>query len=302
MSKTSIALLVVLAALPFLVWQYDTMPTPVQLALLQDLTITMLAVALLCFVVGEISGNVSQVDKLWSITPPLYAWIATVQAGYESRMVLMSIVATVWGIRLTYNFSRHGGYSWKFWSGNEDYRWAHVRKMPGLDNRLGWTAFHFGFICLYQNALLLAIALPVVLVQGTGAPTLVDALLAALYVGLVLLEAVADQQQWNFQGEKKRRIKAGERLDGDYARGFITTGLWSRSRHPNYFAEQSIWVVFYLFSMSATGSPNWSIAGCLLLILLFQSSSRLSESLQVGKYPGYPDYQQRVPRFLPRLL
>ncbi|MFA5938021.1 MAG: DUF1295 domain-containing protein [Sinimarinibacterium sp.] len=302
MSKTAITLLLALAALPFLVWQYDVAPTSMQAALLRDLTVTMLAIALLCFVVGEISGNVSQVDKLWSITPPLYAWMATAQAGYEPRMVLMSVVATIWGLRLTYNFSRHGGYSWKFWSGNEDYRWAHVRRTPGLDTRIGWTAFHFGFICLYQNALLLLIALPVVLVQGTGAPNVFDALLAALYVGLVILETAADQQQWNFQAEKRQRLKSGAKPDGDYARGFITSGLWARSRHPNYFAEQSIWVVFFLFSVAATGRLNWSIAGCLLLILLFQGSSKLSESLQAGKYPDYPEYQQRVPRFLPRLL
>ncbi len=301
MSRTSLGLLLVLAALPVLVWRYDLAPTPAQLALLQTLSATMLGITLLCFVVGELSGNVSQVDKLWSITPPLYAWIATAQTGYEPRMVLMAALATLWGVRLTYNFSRHGGYSWKFWSGTEDYRWAHVRQQPGLNTRLGWTAFHFGFICLYQNALLLLIALPVVLVQGSGAPTLFDAALALLFVGLVVLETVADQQQWNFQAEKKRRLQGGAKLEGDYARGFISSGLWAYSRHPNYFAEQALWVVFFLFSVSATGALNWSIAGCLLLILLFQGSSKLSERLQAGKYPDYPDYQQRVPRFIPRL-
>jgi steroid 5-alpha reductase family enzyme len=37
---------------------------------------------------------------------------------------------TVWGARLTFNFARKGGYSWKFWSGEEDYRWEEVRKNP----------------------------------------------------------------------------------------------------------------------------------------------------------------------------
>lgn len=129
-----------------------------------------------------------------------------------------------------------------------------------------------------------------------------DWLLAALYVGLVVFETIADQQQWNFQAEKKRRLAGGENLDDDYARGFITSGLWARSRHPDYFAEQSIWVVFFLFSVAATGRPNRTLAGCLALILLFQGSSRLSEGLQAGKYPGYPDYQKRVPQFVPRLF
>ena len=35
----------------------------------------------------------------------------------------------------------------------------------------------------------------------------------------------------------------------------------------DYFAEQSIWISFYLFSVSASGQWfNWSIAGCLLLV------------------------------------
>ncbi|HUP91170.1 MAG TPA: DUF1295 domain-containing protein [Solimonas sp.] len=303
MAKTAALLIFTLIVAPLLALKFDRPLTPEQWLLLKEVTLLMLGVAGLCFVVGELTGNVSQVDKLWSIVPVAYAWFLTARGGMDPRMVLMSCVATVWGVRLTYNFSRHGGYSWKFWSGAEDYRWAHVRKNPGLDTRVGWTLFHLFFICLYQNALLLLIALPILLAfQAPNSLGLVDWLLAAAYVGLVVMEAVADQQQWNFQGEKKRRIRKGESLDGRYARGFIAEGLWARSRHPNYFAEQSIWVVFFLFSVVATGRFNWTVAGCLLLILLFQGSSNLSEQLQSAKYPDYPDYQRRVPRFLPRIF
>jgi len=82
----------------------------------------------------------------------------------------------------------------------------------------------------------------------------------------------------------------------------LDTGLWRFSRHPNYFAEQAIWVCFYLFSVSASGQwLNWSIAGSLLLILLFIGSSTFSEEISAGKYPAYADYQKHVPRFLPFL-
>lgn len=291
---------VALAAL--LAFRLDPPMSELQQHILRDVTVLMLIISVLCFVVAEITRNFSQVDKLWSIVPVLYAWVATVEGGMQPRMVLMAGVATIWGVRLTYNFSRHGGYSWKFWSGNEDYRWVHVRKKPGLGNPVVWTLFDLGFIALYQNALLLAIALPIVMVQDTGPLGIADVALAALYVGLVAMETVADQQQWNFQAEKKRQIKAGGALSGMAADGFITSGLWARSRHPNYFAEQSIWVVFFLFSVAATGHLNWTLIGCLLLIVLFRGSSNLSESLQVQKYPRYADYQRRVPRFLPRLF
>jgi steroid 5-alpha reductase family enzyme len=295
--RTGLLLIVTLLVVPVLAFTFDQPLTPGQWALLRPVTALMLGVALLCFVTGELTGNVSQVDKLWSIVPVAYAWMITAQAGYDARMVLMSAVATVWGIRLTYNFSRHGAYQWKFWGGHEDYRWAHVRKTPGLDTFWGWKLFHLCFICLYQNALLLMLVLPLVVVQAAPGPLgPADWALAAAFVGLVAFETAADQQQWNFQQGKKR-----EGARGRYAAGFISEGLWARSRHPNYFAEQSIWVTFFLFSVAATGRLNWSVAGCLLLMLLFQGSANLSERLQAQKYPGYPDYQKRTPRFIPRL-
>ena len=302
MIKSALLYIATIIVIGLLALKVDLHVTDAQKMLFCSVTKVMLVVAALCFIVGELSRNFSQVDKLWSLVPVMYAWIATVQGGMEPRMVLAASVATVWGIRLTFNFARHGGYSWKFWTGNEDYRWEHVRKMPGLGNPAMWALFDLGFISLYQNALLMGLALPIVLLHGTGEPTLVDYAIAALYLGFVLMETIADEQQQKFQREKKRRIQSGHGLEGDYANGFISTGLWSRSRHPNYFAEQALWVTFFLFSVSASGQLNWTIAGSLLLIMLFRASSNLSESIQVGKYPGYPAYQKRVPRFLPRIF
>lgn len=296
--RTGVLLILTLVVVPVLALEFDRPLMPEQWDTLRDVGALMLGVALLCFVVGELTGNVSQVDKLWSIVPMVYAWIITAQGGYDPRLALMSVLATVWGVRLTYNFSRHGAYQWKFWTGHEDYRWAHVRKNPGLDTFWGWKLFHLFFICLYQNALLLMLVLPLVVVQAAARPLgAADWALAALFLGLVALETVADQQQWNFQQGKKRAGAVGR-----YAAGFVADGLWARSRHPNYFAEQSIWVTFFLFSVAATGAPNWSMAGCLLLILLFQGSANLSESLQAARYPAYADYRKRVPRFIPRLF
>lgn len=297
MIKTGLLLILTLLVVPALAFAFDRPLTAEQWAMVRETAAVMLLVALLCFVVGELTGNVSQVDKLWSIVPVVYAWMIAAQGSWDARMVLMASLATLWGARLTYNFSRHGAYQWKFWTGHEDYRWAHVRRTPGLDTFWGWKLFHLGFICLYQNALLLMLVLPLVVVHEAARPLgALDGLLALAFVGFVALETVADQQQWRFQQGKKRDGAAGR-----FAAGFIQDGLWSRSRHPNYFAEQAIWATFFLFSVAATGRPNWSIAGCLLLMLLFQGSANLGEQIQRAKYPGYPDYQKRTPRFIPRL-
>ena len=261
---------------------------------------TAVAFAVLCFVVGEVTGNVSQVDKLWSIVPVVYCWIVTVRGGFAGRAVLMAVLATVWGARLTYNFSRHGGYSWRFWRGTEDYRWAHVRAFPVLRTRVGWTLFDLGFICLVQHALLLWIALPIVdavdAPRGLGG---LDALLAVAFVVLLVVETWADQSQWTFQAEKRRRIAAGEPLTGRYAAGFIHDGLWRFTRHPNYLAEQGMWAVFWLFAVVSTHRVDWTVGGLILLIALFQGSSATSERIQATKYPDYRAYRRRTPRFLP---
>ena len=65
------------------------------------------------FIVGEITHNNSQMDKLWSIMPIAYAWVVASKGGMNIRLVIMAILITIWGIRLTYNFGKKGTYSIK---------------------------------------------------------------------------------------------------------------------------------------------------------------------------------------------
>lgn len=67
----------------------------------------------------------AQVDKLWSVAPVYYFWhfalhdqLKTRGVPVNVRLLAMSTLASVWGIRLTLNFARKGGYRWM----DEDYR------------------------------------------------------------------------------------------------------------------------------------------------------------------------------------
>ena len=305
MIRTALLLVATLIALPIIAIYYDKPLDPGQWATVKTLFGMMTAVAVLCFLVSEVTRNYSQVDKLWSLLPIGYVWYVSWRAGLEPRTLLMAVLVTVWGLRLSYNFARRGGYQWPPWRGEEDYRWAVLRQNPMLAGRFSWMAFNLFFISLYQNTLILLFTLPVVVAwQGQNTPlNVLDLIAAALFVAFVVLETIADQQQWDFQREKYRLKKKGAALEGDYARGFLASKLWGLVRHPNYTAEQAIWLCFYLFSIAATGRwVNWSLAGALLLLLLFIGSSDFSEEISSEKYPGYKDYQQRVPRFLPRLF
>eukprot|EP00472_Partenskyella_glossopodia_P009557 CAMPEP_0197521010 /NCGR_PEP_ID=MMETSP1318-20131121/6321_1 /TAXON_ID=552666 /ORGANISM="Partenskyella glossopodia, Strain RCC365" /LENGTH=203 /DNA_ID=CAMNT_0043072813 /DNA_START=346 /DNA_END=958 /DNA_ORIENTATION=+ len=130
-----------------------------------------------------------------------------------------------------------------------------------------------------------------------------DLLLAVMFVVLLCLEYQADQQQYDFQTEKYRQIGRKINRKGEYLVGFVRTGLWSISRHPNYFCEQSLWLVYYLFSVTAGNDlVNWSGIGIFLLILLFKGSAAFSEGITAAKYPEYGVYQATVPLFIPYKL
>lgn len=302
MLGTALLLMFTVIVVPYFSFTYGAPLSELQTELLWESSYIAFGVAMYCFVVGQITKNNSQVDKLWSIVPIIYAWYIAIQGGMDTRMVLMSVLVTIWGVRLTYNFARRGAYTWRFWEGEEDYRWEILRAKPAFKSPIVWMLFNLFFICLYQHALIYLFTLPVLTGLSESAPEgliWADYLLAALFVGLVVIEYISDQQQWVFQNEKYRRIAAKEPL-GEYEHGFVRTGLWGIVRHPNYAAEQGIWIVFYFFSVIATGEwLNWSIAGALLLVILFKGSSDFSEDISAGKYPAYKDYQKKVPRFVP---
>ena len=302
MKRTVNFLLATVVLLPVAAYFLGTPPNENQINILIECAYIVLAVIAYTFIVGQVTGNNSQVDKLWSIVPIVYTWYMTYKGGWNERMVLMSALATIWGVRLTYNFARRGAYKWRFWEGEEDYRWEILRKRPGFKNPIVWMLFNLFFICFYQNTLIFLFTLPVLTALTPTAMPLngIDYLMAGWIVWLVYIEYRADQQQYDFQTEKYRRINAGEDL-GPYAAGFVSTGLWAKVRHPNYAAEQSIWIVFYLLGAHATGEwINWSIAGAVLLVILFKGSSDFSEEISSNKYPQYKEYQQNVGRFIPK--
>ena len=175
-----------------------------------------------------------------------------------------------------------------------------MREWPVLNTRLGWTAFNLLFISFYQNFLLLSLAFPALYSALSPASLgLLDLLISVTFLLLVLVETLADNQQEDFQNEKHRQLRSQKTADYPYSLGFVSWGLFSISRHPNYLAEQLLWVVFYLFTIPATGDlVNISLAGPVLLILLFQGSTLLSESITGGKYPKYSQYRATVPRFI----
>lgn len=258
----------------------------------------LLVVAVICavacafaWIASLVTGDTSWVDRMWSIVPAIYASVFASFAGLaNARLDVMAVVAIVWGARLTYNFARKGGYS-----GVEDYRWAVLR--AGM-RPWRFQLFNFFFIVLYQNVLLVLIALPAWTAyehRGTAFGFL-DLLLAVLFLACTALETVADQQQWEFQSWKLRESAAGRTPNPQ----FLQSGLFRYARHPNYFFELAQWWIFFMMGAVAARSPiQWTVIGAFLLTLLFIGSTSFTEKITLSRYPEYAPYQRRTSAIVP---
>jgi steroid 5-alpha reductase family enzyme len=267
------------------------------MAHMDALTVNLYLCALACvvtWILSVITKDTSWVDRIWSIIPVVYLWVFAAGSGFgNSRLVAMACLVTLWGSRLTFNFARKGGYR----PGGEDYRWQVLRSRMSARR---FQLFNVFFIVILQNMLLLLITLPALTVlQYSAVPFgLVDVLLVVLFLGLLAMETAADQQQWRFHSWKRREIAAGRVPIPP----FLTAGLFRYSRHPNFFAEQAQWWVFYLFAVTAAGGwLNWTILGAVLLSALFVGSLRFTEEISLSKYPDYAAYQASTSPLIPWL-
>lgn len=211
---------------------------------------------------------------------------------------------------MTFNYWRKGGYS----IGSEDYRWQIVQAK--VNNTFLFSIFNFTFIAITQSLLLLCITAPTYAFtvaaynQKGDIFEIPDLIFSRAAFFFIVIEYFADQQQWEFQTAKHEYQKNARIPEAykdqfsaeDLERGFVVSGLWSWSRHPNFVAEQAVWLTMYALCAYRTETyVSWLGLGVLGYLAIFQGSTRLTESISAGKYPEYIEYQARVGRFLPRL-
>jgi steroid 5-alpha reductase family enzyme len=188
----------------------------VPLGQLVSIWITIMVTAVVvCFLVSEITRNYSQVDKLWSIMPLVYSFV-TLASFPSPRIWIMSIAVTLWGLRLSFNFYRKGGYSLIPWRGEEDYRWIVARQKPLLKGRFRFGLFNLFFISFYQHFLILLFSSPLLLAaKNRGSElTLLDFIAATLMMLFLVIETIADNQQFRFQSLKHKQVVVGDLFSG----------------------------------------------------------------------------------------
>ena len=120
---------------------------------------------------------------------------------------------------------------------------------------------------------------------------------AFFYIGLALfilgfaIEVMADMEKSAFKANQENKDK------------FITTGLWARSRHPNYFGEIVLWTGIAVMSFSSLeGLQYLTLISPIFtyLLLVYVSGVRMLEArgdLKWGDDPAYQEYKKKTPVF-----
>jgi steroid 5-alpha reductase family enzyme len=232
------------------------------------------------FVLAQLERNNGLVDIAWGPGFILVAAVELVRAPalYPAKALILAAVL-VWGLRLALHLFRRN------WGRSEDFRYAAMRRRWGR----AAPAKAFFFIFMLQGLIMLVVSLPVTVASASPARPLavLDVAGALAFAAGLVLEAAADAQL------------AAHLRDPENKGRLMTGGLWSASRHPNYFGESLLWWGIGLMALSSRHGLLALLAPLALTsLLLFVSGVPLLEK----KYAGRPDweaYKARTSMFVP---
>ncbi|NYF78611.1 DUF1295 domain-containing protein [Granulicella arctica] len=234
------------------------------------------------FVVQQRTENAGYVDVGWSYNLGL---LGLLYAGLGSSSALprwtLAAMAMLWSLRLgTHILRRVHGHA-------EEGRYAALRQHWGQH-----TGLKFFFFFQAQAILDVLLSLPFLLVaidrNGSAAFTSIQVVAIALFLVAIAGEALADGQLARF----KRTAAKG---------AVCEMGLWSYSRHPNYFFEWLIWVAYALFATSTCfGWFAWTAPALMLLFLFKVTGIPYTEAQSLrSKGEAYARYQRTTSVFIP---
>ena len=237
------------------------------------------------FAFSRVHHNSSFYDAYWSVIPPLllvYWWIEGGLGVDSVRAWLVFVVVLLWAVRLTANWA--AGFPGLH---HEDWRYGLLRDNAGRWEFLtDLVAIH-----LIPTGQVFLGMLPVyVAVTHTGDDLIWLTAIATVFgVAATVLEFVADRQMRRFV-----RTRTPGQVMAD--------GLWSWSRHPNYFGEFGFWFALALFGVAASPTDAWWLfIGALAMLAMFLGASiPMMETRSLERRPEYREVTDRVSRFVPR--
>ncbi|KAL1914961.1 uncharacterized protein VTP21DRAFT_7666 [Calcarisporiella thermophila] len=216
-------------------------------------------------------------------------------ASFHPRQLLASTMIAVWTLRLgtflLYRIFKEG----------KDSRFDELKK----------NAFMFFIPWSIQALWVIFLSLPVIFVNSAPAHlhpslNLLDLTGFAIWAFGFIFESVADFQKLSWRHERP-----------EHREKFIQHGLWSVSRHPNYFGEIVLWWGVWILCWNSLAQmtkqhfiPEWAAQSTLIspifdaFLLLFVSGIpplEESSNRKFGSLKAYQEYKRRTPILIPKL-
>ena len=225
----------------------------------------------------DLTGSVTYLSVVW------FVFLSTYQSiSLNFGNLILVLLISIWTIRLgLFLFMR-------IHKAGEDKRFRTI-KTSASQFFMTFTLSGL-WVTLCSMCALVAISSPEGLVMN-----------ALTYVGIILfiigfgIEIVADNQKTAFRSIESNKDS------------FITSGLWSKSRHPNYFGEVLLWFAIAVISFSSLEglqlitliSPVFTY-----ILLVYVSGVRMLEDMNDKKWADdeqYKSYKKNTPMLFPKL-
>jgi len=223
-----------------------------------------------------------QTEKFYDLTGSATYLFIVIYISYQSNVaininmgsILLASCIILWSIRLgSFLFTR-------IHKAGEDKRFSSIKPSP-TRFFMAWT-FQGMWVSICSMCALTAIASKNGVVQN-----------GVFYIGMLvfifgfLVEIIADWQKSSFRKNPTNKNQ------------FIAQGLWSYSRHPNYFGEITLWLGISIMSFSSLSS--WQYITLIspvftYILLVYISGVRILEIAGMEKWGHLDSYQQYIRR------
>lgn len=244
--------------------------------------ITIAIIMVTTWVISVVVKNASIVDIVWGAGFAITSWVLLITVdGDTGRQTLLAVMVGLWGTRLALYLARrnigHG----------EDWRYVAMRKKAG--RKFVWSSLVtvFGL----QGVLMWIVSLPVQFGSGDATPGVGPIAVIGIMLWLVglVFEVIGD---WQLARFKRNPDNKGKVLD---------TGLWSLTRHPNYFGDALLWWGIGIVG-AETGSGVIGFVGPVVMtfFLMRVSGVPMLERSMSKRKEGYAEYVARTSGFFPR--
>ncbi len=210
------------------------------------------------------------------------AILALLNSGQQAsaRSTIVAIFVSLWTLRLgTFLYKR-------IVNSGEDKRFKEIKKSL-LKFLMTWTLSALWVFLTTVNAITIIALNPQ---EPLGIFFIIGSILWILGFAF---EAVADWQKKSFSELSENRDK------------FITQGLWSISRHPNYFGEIVLWTGVAIISLPLLS--GWQFVTLVSPVFVFLLLTKISglpfledkAEKKWGKDKGYIEYKNKTPILVP---